>query len=257
MCGLPSCRLVSAVICACGMPQQQLDQLQGRVAGRAEDGDACGHRDNIYLGELKPRGRGKWEGRANAVRSTAAKGSSRRMPVYTIETLDDPRLEPYRQPQGHQSHPLVRSFRGRGGKAHACGCWHSSCRVLSVLVDRTHLERLRPHLRDELDVLVVADRLVPQIVGFNFHRGVLACGRRPDNVPLDKSQPIGETPAAAGRTARRAGPGEPGHDYSHQRRLWHRRRAAGARLCRSLLPPRAADFDGGRLASAAAAIDHC
>jgi tRNA G18 (ribose-2'-O)-methylase SpoU len=107
------------------------------------------------------------------------------VPQYIIDSLDDPRLEPYRQLKDTNRTRWFGRFVAEGEKL-TQRLLANSCEVVSVLVDRTHLERLRPHLRDDLDVLVVTDRLVPQIVGFNFHRGVLACGRRPENVPLEQ-----------------------------------------------------------------------
>lgn len=106
------------------------------------------------------------------------------MPQYTIESLDDPRLEPYRQLKDTNRTRWFGRFVAEGEKL-TQRLLASSCEVESVLVDHAHLERLRDHLRPELDVFVVPDRLVPQIVGFNFHRGVLACGKRPVNPTLE------------------------------------------------------------------------
>lgn len=107
------------------------------------------------------------------------------MPVHAINSLEDPRLEPYRNLKDTNRTRWFDLFVAEGEKL-TRRLLDSACHVESVLVDHTHLERLQPHLREELDVLVVADRLVPQIVGFNFHRGVLACGRRPENAPLEQ-----------------------------------------------------------------------
>jgi tRNA G18 (ribose-2'-O)-methylase SpoU len=106
------------------------------------------------------------------------------MPEHMINSLEDPRLAPYRQLKDTNRTRWFGIFVAEGEKL-TRRLLDSSCRVDSVLVDRTHLERLQPVLRPELDVLVVDDRLVPQIVGFNFHRGVLACGRRPENAALE------------------------------------------------------------------------
>lgn len=106
------------------------------------------------------------------------------MVLSTIESLDDPRLAPYRHLKDTNRTRWLDRFVAEGEKL-ALRLLESSCRVHSVLVDRAHLERLRPHLRDDLDVLVVENRLVSQIVGFNFHRGVLACGYRPQNAALE------------------------------------------------------------------------
>jgi tRNA G18 (ribose-2'-O)-methylase SpoU len=107
------------------------------------------------------------------------------MAVHEIESLDDPRLEPYRQLKDTNRTRGFGRFVAEGEKL-TLRLLASACEVESVLVDRTHLVRLSPYLSPNLQVLVVADRLVPQIVGFNFHRGVLACGKRPASAALDQ-----------------------------------------------------------------------
>ncbi len=107
------------------------------------------------------------------------------MPEHKIESLDDPRLMPYRHLKDTNRTRWFETFVAEGEKL-TLRLLDSACSVESVLVDRTHLERLRPQLREDLEVLVVENRLVPEIVGFNFHRGVLACGRRPENPALEQ-----------------------------------------------------------------------
>jgi tRNA G18 (ribose-2'-O)-methylase SpoU len=50
--------------------------------------------------------------------------------------------------------------------------------VESVLVDANRLAMVPAGLPPEVPVYVVPSGIVEQIVGFNFHRGILACGRR-------------------------------------------------------------------------------
>ncbi len=114
------------------------------------------------------------------------------MPVHPIHSLDDPRLEPYRHLKDTNRTRWFGLFVAEGEKL-TRRLLESSCRVQSVLVDHTHFERLRPCLRPELDVLLVDDCVVPQIVGFNFHRGVLACGHRPENPPLENLASVNST----------------------------------------------------------------
>ena len=57
--------------------------------------------------------------------------------------------------------------------------------VVSVLVDQRHLDLIGPLVPAETPLLVVPASLVEQIVGFNFHRGVLACGRRKPNLDIE------------------------------------------------------------------------
>jgi len=49
-----------------------------------------------------------------------------------------------------------------------------------------YLDEFRPLVGPEVSLLVVADALIEQIVGFNFHRGVLAFGCRPESADLGK-----------------------------------------------------------------------
>ncbi|RMH13088.1 MAG: RNA methyltransferase, partial [Planctomycetota bacterium] len=60
--------------------------------------------------------------------------------------------------------------------------------IVSVLLSSARLERLQP-LIDQIDpavpVYVGPPRLLEQIVGFDMHRGVLACGRARPTPPLE------------------------------------------------------------------------
>jgi tRNA G18 (ribose-2'-O)-methylase SpoU len=50
--------------------------------------------------------------------------------------------------------------------------------VESVLVDADRLDLVPPRLQPGVPIYVVPPGSVGQVVGFNFHRGILACGRR-------------------------------------------------------------------------------
>lgn len=99
------------------------------------------------------------------------------MPQSFIDHLDDPRLEPYRNLKHTNRTRWTGQFVCEGEKL-ARRLLESRFPAHSVLVDRQHLPRLEPLFPPELDVFVVPDNLVSEIVGFNFHRGVLACGLR-------------------------------------------------------------------------------
>lgn len=52
--------------------------------------------------------------------------------------------------------------------------------VASVLATERHAPRVEPQIPPDVPIYVVSHDLINMIVGFNFHRGVLACGlRRP------------------------------------------------------------------------------
>ncbi len=56
----------------------------------------------------------------------------------------------------------------------------SGLRVHSVLLADHRLGELRPYLSEGVPVYTTENSLLSQIVGFDFHLGVLACGHRPE-----------------------------------------------------------------------------
>ena len=54
----------------------------------------------------------------------------------------------------------------------------SDYRVRSVLVEHRSLDRISKLADDSTEILLVSHDQVEQLVGYNFHRGVLACGER-------------------------------------------------------------------------------
>ena len=62
----------------------------------------------------------------------------------------------------------------------------SSVPEISVLVTDRYLPTLAGRLPEEVPTYVVADALVDSIVGFPFHRGVIACGERQAWPSLDE-----------------------------------------------------------------------
>jgi tRNA G18 (ribose-2'-O)-methylase SpoU len=100
------------------------------------------------------------------------------MSLIQIESIDDDRIAVYRDLPNAK---LVRA----SGLFIAEGRWlverlaASSFAVHSILVDENNLSLLPTELPDT-PVFVTPRRMVEQILGFDFHRGVIACGyRRP------------------------------------------------------------------------------
>lgn len=98
------------------------------------------------------------------------------MAVIEVIDLEDSRLEPYRD---------LKHTKFSAGTFIAEGpmlverLLDSEYAVRSLLLSSRHRERFG-HLRSaELDVFVADEMVVEQIVGFPFHRGILACGERP------------------------------------------------------------------------------
>lgn len=56
--------------------------------------------------------------------------------------------------------------------------------VESILVSRRHEETVSAYAPPDANLIVAPDDMLDQIVGFKFHRGVIACGCRPEPVAL-------------------------------------------------------------------------
>ncbi len=115
------------------------------------------------------------------------------MPIVPIASLDDPRLDVYRDL------PTARAER-RAGLFIAEGMWlvrrllASRFTTLSLLVDRRRLAEIGTPIPDEVDVFLVPDGFAEQVVGFNFHRGIVACGRRQTVGRVHDLADLGERP---------------------------------------------------------------
>ncbi|MFN0199006.1 MAG: TrmH family RNA methyltransferase [Planctomycetaceae bacterium] len=104
------------------------------------------------------------------------------MPAILIDDLHDPRLDVFRHIKKSnatraglfiaEGQKLVELLLGNGIPLH------------SLLVDPQHLEIVKDRVPSDLPLLVVAHSDIEQLVGFNFHRGMLACGFRPANPSL-------------------------------------------------------------------------
>lgn len=108
------------------------------------------------------------------------------MPTYLIDDLADNRLDPYRNIRTTnltrfsgrfiaESEPLVRRLVA------------SPLAIESIVIDSDYLEEAREWIPDTVQVLAIAPKKVSELIGFNFHRGYLACGIRPSTVPFDPS----------------------------------------------------------------------
>lgn len=112
-----------------------------------------------------------------------------------IERLDDPRLEPYRD--------LKRTNRTRDSNWFiAEGRWvvlrllASDFQVESILLAESAVAELRPFLSDHFPVFVLPTPRIEELVGFRFHRGVLACGRRVRQTALPDREYFIDRPTA-------------------------------------------------------------
>ena len=106
------------------------------------------------------------------------------MPVIDVDNLADDRLAPYRNLKDRE---LARE----GGRFLAEGR-HVVERLLaapfeveSVFCARKRLEHVRPLVPDAVPMYVAPDGVLDEVVGFEFHSGVLAVGRRPAALGVD------------------------------------------------------------------------
>lgn len=94
-----------------------------------------------------------------------------------IDDLSDHRLDPYREIRS-------RNWTQQSGLFIAEGplpverLLRSDYGVQSVLLDRKYFEHYAELVPAEVELLLVDHELVESVVGFHFHRGVLACGLR-------------------------------------------------------------------------------
>lgn len=94
-----------------------------------------------------------------------------------IESLDDPRLDPYRDLKQRGPQPSG-TFIAEGEKL-VRRLIVSPCTVESVLCTSAARDRLRGLLPVAVPAYIATTPLISRLIGFQFHRGVLACGRRP------------------------------------------------------------------------------
>jgi tRNA G18 (ribose-2'-O)-methylase SpoU len=112
------------------------------------------------------------------------------MPRELIHSIDDARLEAYRNLKDTNRTRWVGLFIAEGEKL-VRRLLASDFAIESVLL----CERFEPSLGalvpPEVSRLIVPDAIVESLVGFNFHRGILACGRRKPPPRLDELAPPG------------------------------------------------------------------
>ncbi len=109
---------------------------------------------------------------------------------FPIDSLDDPRVAPYRN--------LKDRALDRSGGAFIAEGEHLVRRLLAsdFVVDSVFLsERRAAEVADvvpaTIPVYVASTRLMEKVLGFKFHSGVIACGRRKPHRPLEEVIPKG------------------------------------------------------------------
>jgi tRNA(Leu) C34 or U34 (ribose-2'-O)-methylase TrmL len=101
-----------------------------------------------------------------------------------IASPDDPRLDRYRQLRDPERREALEATGGHfvaEGITVVRRLLESTLTIHSVLVLEGRQDRVADLVRDDIDFLVVPKDVMNTVVGFDLHRGVLACAQRPPN----------------------------------------------------------------------------
>jgi tRNA G18 (ribose-2'-O)-methylase SpoU len=101
-----------------------------------------------------------------------------------IHSLADPRLEPFRDLKSPASRTRP-TFIAEGEKL-VLRLLDSLCRTESILCTTAARDRLRDRLPDDIPIYIAGTPVISALIGFQFHRGILACGRRPAEKSLSE-----------------------------------------------------------------------
>jgi tRNA G18 (ribose-2'-O)-methylase SpoU len=110
------------------------------------------------------------------------------MPVINVQTLDDPRLAAYRALKDRELARDGERFIAEG-EIVVRRLLASSYTTESVLLSERRSDEIAPIVPADVPVYVVPNDLVHDIIGFKFHSGVIACGRRKLATSLDDVLP--------------------------------------------------------------------
>lgn len=121
------------------------------------------------------------------------------MPIENITSLDDRRLEPFREIR-HRNWTEQSGWFIAEGPILLEQLLASDFACLSVLVEDKFLPRFEDQIPDTVEVFVLSSELVDQLVGFKFHRGVIACGSRRELLSISQVHGIESTNTLAALT---------------------------------------------------------
>lgn len=116
------------------------------------------------------------------------------MPIHRIMSLDDSRLAPFLSLKKSNATRWSDTFVAEGAKL-VERTLAAGVEVVSVLLSEREASLWESRFEQECQVNVAPDALIPKIVGFNFHRGVLVCARRPKEKSLEALVPAAGQPA--------------------------------------------------------------
>jgi tRNA G18 (ribose-2'-O)-methylase SpoU len=99
------------------------------------------------------------------------------MPLVPVASIDDPRLACYRELSQSNLTRQSGLFIAEGQKV-VERLLASDFEVASLLAEPVFAERYRPQVAADVPIYVASRELLQATIGFKFHRGVLAAGRR-------------------------------------------------------------------------------
>jgi tRNA G18 (ribose-2'-O)-methylase SpoU len=105
-----------------------------------------------------------------------------------INDLNDPRVEPYRNLKDRELAAMGELFLAEGEHL-VRRLLASDYPVESVLLAQRRADEIAPTIRGDVPVYIVPDPVIHQIIGYRFHSGVIACGRRKPRRTLDAAVP--------------------------------------------------------------------
>ena len=94
-----------------------------------------------------------------------------------IDDLDDPRIAVYRSLKATNQTRDLGQFVVEGERL-VERLLDSRFPMVSVLLADRHEDRLTRPIPEEVPAYIVSHAMIDQVVGFPFHRGILACGER-------------------------------------------------------------------------------
>jgi tRNA G18 (ribose-2'-O)-methylase SpoU len=107
------------------------------------------------------------------------------MPQIPIGNLDDPRIAIYRSLKATNRTRSLDQFVVEGEKL-VTRLLESRFPLVSVLVTDRHFPALRITVPEDVPTYVLPHELIDRLVGFPFHRGVLACAARRPAPPIEE-----------------------------------------------------------------------
>ena len=110
------------------------------------------------------------------------------MPQFRIDSLADPRLDPYRSLKKTNVNRYQEAFIAEGVTV-VDRLLQSNFNVLSVLMTESKAESFQSKVPAGVPIYRLTRELASQLVGYNFHMGLLAAGRRPAAVPFESVTP--------------------------------------------------------------------